>query len=187
MSSSIRVPVEDLWRRAQAVRIASMPCLTLSWEHMLLHLTIHMADQNRFLGSLRGFCDVAEIVRRFPGGIDWDELVRMARAWGALRQLMFALSLAREAVGAAVPPQVLRKLRRQVTLLPFEEGLLRFLCLRAAVIFEASQHVVYDWISWMSSRASSRTSRVLKCMADVAAASSDGPWVAWCWGQGHSR
>jgi len=146
VSSSIRVPVEDLWTHAQIVRIATMASLTLSWEHMLLHLALHMADQNRFLGDLRGLCDVAEIVRRFPGGIDWNELVRVARAWGAMRQLFFVLSLAREAVGAAVPPQVLGQLRRYVSLLPFEERLLRFLCLRAALIFETSQHVVYDWV-----------------------------------------
>ena len=146
VSSSIRVPVEGLWTRAQMVRIATVGCLTLSWEHTLLHLALHMADENGFLGDLRGLCDVAEIVRRFPGGIDWDELVRVARTWGCVRQLFFALTLAHDAVGAAVPPQVIGQLRRQVSLLPLEERLLRFLCLRAALIFERRQHVVYDWV-----------------------------------------
>jgi hypothetical protein len=72
--------------------------------------------------------------------------VRTARAWGAVRQLFFALSLAHEAVGATVPPEVLGQLRRHLSLLPFEEGLLRFLCLRAALIFETSQHVFFDWV-----------------------------------------
>jgi hypothetical protein len=144
--SRIRVPVESLWADARTVRIASRPCLTLSWEHMLLHLALHMADQNRFLGDLRGLCDVAEIVKRCPSCIDWDELVRIARAWGAATQVFFALSVARKAVGAAVPFDVIRQIRRDVSLLPFEESLLRLLCVRASLIFDSSQHVVYDWI-----------------------------------------
>ena len=146
VDSCIRVPVESLWSHAQMVRISTMACLTLSWEHMLLHLALHMADQNFFLGDLRGLCDVAEIVRRFPGDIDWDELARVARAWGCERQLFFVLTLAHDAVGAAVPPQVLGRLRRQVSLLPLEERLVRFLCLRAALIFKGSRQVIDDWV-----------------------------------------
>jgi len=146
VDSCIRVPVESLWSHAQTVRISTMGCLTLSWEHMLLHLALHIADQNCFLGDLRGLCDVAEIVKRFPGDIDWDELERVAQAWGCVKQLFFVLALAHDVVGAAVPPQVLDQLRRQVSLLPLEERLVRFLCLRAALIFEGSRHVVDDWV-----------------------------------------
>jgi hypothetical protein len=144
--SRIRVPVEDLWKHAQVVSIASTPCLALSWEHMLLHLALHMADQNHFLGDLRGLCDVAEIARRVPRAIDWDDMVRVAEAWGATTQLFLTLSLSREAVGAAVPTEVLRKVRRHVPLPRHEETLLRFLCLRAALIFDTSQHPLYDWV-----------------------------------------
>ena len=146
ITSPIRVSIDDLWTQAQAVRIASVPSLTLSWEHMLLHLALHISDQNHFVRDVRGLCDVTAIVKRFSSSIDWDRLVRCAHMSGAETHLYFALSLSREALGAEVPSPVLRQVRQYIDMRPFEERLLRLLCGRAILIFEPGKHLAYDWV-----------------------------------------
>ena len=72
------MPIDQLWARAQSVRIASVPCLALSVEHMLLHMVLHLSSPNRFRGQLRGLYDVAELLRRFGHELNWAELLRVA-------------------------------------------------------------------------------------------------------------
>lgn len=72
------LPIDQLWARTQSIRIASVPCLALSVEHMLLHVALHLSSPNRFLWQLRGLYDVAELLRRFGPELKWTELLRMA-------------------------------------------------------------------------------------------------------------
>src|SRR5262245_26962197 len=69
----VRVPVDDLWRRSVACRIAGVPTRTLAPEDLLLHLCLHIC-RHRFGGGLRCLCDLAAAIQRFRDEIDWFRL-----------------------------------------------------------------------------------------------------------------
>jgi Uncharacterised nucleotidyltransferase len=140
------LPIEQLWARAQSVRIASVPCLALSVEHMLLHAALHLSSPNRFLGQLRGLYDVAELLRRFGHELNWAELLRVATLADAHKYLYVVLCLVHEALGAPVPIGVLRQLRRNMFLLPLEEALIKHIGMHAAFIVDVEEDSFYEWI-----------------------------------------
>ena len=144
-TSRVRVPVSELWTHAQGVHIASVPCTALSWEHMLLHLALHISDQNCFYRDIRGLCDVTEVVKRYSRSIDWDLLLRSAYMIGAQTHLYFTLSLSKDLLGGAIPQDALSALRRQTALRPCEERILRSLFRRAVLIVDMSEHWIDDW------------------------------------------
>ena len=140
------LPIDQLWAHAQSVRIASVPCLALSVEHMLLHVALHLSGPNRFLGQLRGLYDVAELLRRFGHELNWAELLRMAALADAHKYLYIVLCLVRDALGAPVPVEVLRQLRRGISLLPLEERLIKHIGLHAACIVDVEEDSLYEWM-----------------------------------------
>jgi hypothetical protein len=142
----IDMPIDQLWARAQSVRIASVPCLALSVEHMLLHVALHLSSPNRFLGQLRGLYDVAELLRRFGHELNWAELLRMAALADAHKYLYVVLFLVRDALGSAVPVEVLRQLRREISLLPLEERVIKHIGLHAAFIVDVEEDSLYEWM-----------------------------------------
>jgi hypothetical protein len=142
----IDMPIDQLWARAQPVRIASVPCLALSTEHMLLHVALHLSSPNRFLGQLRGLYDVAELLRRFGHELNWEELLRMAALADARKYLYVVLCLVRDALGSAVPVEVLRQLRREISLLPLEERVVKHIGLHAAFIVDVEEDSLYEWM-----------------------------------------
>jgi hypothetical protein len=140
------LPIDQLWACAQSVRIASVPCLALSVEHMLLHVALHLSGPNRFLGQLRSLCDVAELVRRFGHELNWKELLRTAALADANKPLYVVLCLVHDALGAAVPVEVSRQLKQDISLLPLEERLLTHIALNAAFIIDVEEHSLYEWV-----------------------------------------
>jgi hypothetical protein len=62
--------------------------------------------------GLRPFVDVAAVLQRHGGRLDWPTLCARAGEWGWTRGVYLTLALASELVGAAVPDEVLRRLRR---------------------------------------------------------------------------
>ncbi|TKB91034.1 MAG: hypothetical protein E8D41_11345 [Nitrospira sp.] len=140
------LPIEELWAHARAVKIASVPCLTLSAEHMLLHVGLHLSSPNRFQGQLRGLYDVAELLRRYGDDLDWTEVCRVATIADARKYLYVVLCLARDALGAPVPIVAIRQLRREISFLPFEERLVMQLALNAAFIIDVEEDSIYEWV-----------------------------------------
>ncbi len=140
------LPIDQLWARAQPVRIATVPCLALSTEHMLLHLVLHLSSPNRFLGQLRGLYDVAELLRRFGQELDWVELLRVAALGDAHKRLYVVLCLVRDTLGAPVPVEALRQLRNEFSLLPLEERLVKHIGLNAALIVDVEENSLYEWV-----------------------------------------
>ena len=140
------MPIDQLWASAQPVRIATVPCLALSAEHMLLHLVLHLSSPNRFLGQLRGLYDVAELLRRFGQELNWSELLRMAALGDAHKRLYVVLCLVRDTLGAPVPVEALRQLRQEFSLLPMEERLVAHIGLNAACIVDVEENSLYEWV-----------------------------------------
>jgi len=106
-----RIPVGELWERAGLERIGGPTFRALAPSDLLLHLCLHLAHDNAFVdGKLRDLRDMAETIRRYGEGIEWDAVVRRAKAWQVNRYVYWALWLARDMVGAAVPAAVLEGL-----------------------------------------------------------------------------
>lgn len=94
----------EFWTRADTVEIFRRRARALSPGHLLLHLCIHMADQHQFESGLRPLCDLDGLLAQRGSAIDWRDLHRQAVEWGWVRSVGLALRLARDVIGAAVPP-----------------------------------------------------------------------------------
>lgn len=110
-TSPYRVDTEGLWSRALPTEVAGEEVLALSPVDLLLHVCLHAAYHHRFIVPLSAFIDIAAILRRHGGPLDWGEAVDRADAWGALRPAHLCLHLARELVDAAVPGEALERMR----------------------------------------------------------------------------
>jgi hypothetical protein len=111
MKGQARVPVEDLWARSRFEQIGGATFRVLAPTDLLLHLCLHLGHDNAFVGGkLRDLRDMAEAIRCYGDAIEWDAVVGRARAWRVGRHVYWALWLARDMVGAAVPAAVLEGL-----------------------------------------------------------------------------
>lgn len=102
-----RIDLDGLWQRAQPADINGSSVLVLSPEDLMLHLCLHACFHHRLSTGARALCDVASVIRRDQGGLHWEQVAARAREWGATKPVYLTLWLAREWVGAAVPPDVL--------------------------------------------------------------------------------
>ena len=100
---------QEVWARSQMVRMGGRELRSLSKTDLLLilsaHGTAHCWDR------LSWICDIAELVRR-DKDVDWENLHRTARILGSGRMLRLALILARDLLGASVPPRVEEQIDR---------------------------------------------------------------------------
>lgn len=101
--------VEDIWRRAAPGSLADVQVSLMPWELVLLHVCTHLSCSHGFAFSLRGLCDIAEIVRGNPA-LDWAAVVELAKQHGWQRGVAAALRLADDHLAAGIPPQVLSAL-----------------------------------------------------------------------------
>ncbi|MFO7650116.1 MAG: nucleotidyltransferase family protein [bacterium] len=104
-----RADSAGLWDRARPAAIAGVEVLALSPEDLLLHLCLHLSHRHG-LAVPYALCDVAETVHRFRAGLDWPQVARRAREWGAARYVGLVLCLARDLLGAEVPGDVFEQL-----------------------------------------------------------------------------
>jgi len=106
----VRVDATGLWHRARPATIAGVEVLALSPEDLLLHLCLHVCCRHRLDASLLYFCDISETIHRYRDRMDWDQVVRTAREWGAGRHAGLAFHLAGRLLGASVPGDLLERL-----------------------------------------------------------------------------
>jgi hypothetical protein len=113
------IAIEALWARAVPLQIAGVDVSGLCTEDLLLHLCLHTSYQHQFAFGLRPSCDIAYLIRRYGEALDWEIVQQRTSAWGWERGVYLALRVAQELVGAAVPDEVLRRLKPAA----FEEAL----------------------------------------------------------------
>lgn len=92
---------------ACAVRVAGRELLTLPPVKLLLALSVHGTKD--LWCRLKWICDIAEFVRVYRA-LDWSEVFAHARRLGCQRMLGLALVLARDVLGAPLPPACARAL-----------------------------------------------------------------------------
>jgi hypothetical protein len=112
---SVRFGDSDLdavWSRATPATIAGVPVHMLSPVDLLWHLCLHASVQHHFdeIG-LRGFWDIALVIRRYGDVIDWEQFLQRVNRSGSANGVHLALQLSEEWTGVAVPSSVMRSLR----------------------------------------------------------------------------
>jgi hypothetical protein len=99
---------DELSAGCQTVLIQGVPIPTLSAEDLLLVLSIQLAkDCRQWKQRLVQICDTAELIQRFPD-LQWEVVLRRARAIGGWRILLLNVLLANNLVEAEVPTAVRR-------------------------------------------------------------------------------
>lgn len=108
---SYSIEPDELWEHAEPVTVAGEKARVLDPEDLLLHLCLHTSYQHMFSFGMRPFCDIAETVRHFDDRLDWNVFADRAvsRKWD--RGVFLALLIARDFTGAAIPDEVLERLR----------------------------------------------------------------------------
>jgi hypothetical protein len=103
---SLSIPMRELFERATTVTVGDVQVRTLEPADMLLHLCVHagLAGGDRLLWMK----DIQQTLRSQP--IDWDDVVRRARAWRAGPLVAVVLSRARSETGVATPEEVIETL-----------------------------------------------------------------------------
>lgn len=110
-TAPFNVDLVELWTRARPIKIAGCQALALSPEDLLLHLCLHAAYHHSFDVGLKALCDIAETIRCYRDKVDWRQVERCARQWGATNCIYLTLYLAHKLLGAAVPDEVLHSLK----------------------------------------------------------------------------
>jgi hypothetical protein len=99
-----------VWDRAVPLTLGGERALGLAPEDLVLHLALHFAVHHSLTGVLRQW-DLALVLAHTP--IKWSRVVRRAGAWRVRSALFFTLLSLSASFPAAVPPRVLRRLRRR--------------------------------------------------------------------------
>ena len=104
--------IETMIARAILVRIGGKEVPAFASEDALLMLAVHGAKD--FWARLVWVADIAEIVKQSPD-IGWEKLFAEARKLKVTRMLNLSLSLAREILDLALPPEIANQIEADAT------------------------------------------------------------------------
>lgn len=107
---SYRIQFNTLLERSQFVSLGDKKVYSFEPEDMLQILCYHGA-KNRW-GSLKYMCDVAELVQS-SNALDWDRIIKRASYTRSQRVLFLGLSMAHLVLGAELPEEVLRAIKKE--------------------------------------------------------------------------
>ena len=105
---SVSLDPERLWKRLERVSLGGDSVPTLSAEDLLLILCVH--GSVHLWERLGWVCDVAELVSARKG-MNWAQAAEQAAAQGSERMLFLGLFLANDLLGAALPEEILQKVK----------------------------------------------------------------------------
>jgi hypothetical protein len=96
-----------LWQRAHPAQVLGLPVYLLSPEDTLLHQCIHASYHHLFQRfSLRGLCDIQQLIAHYGDRLDWAHFCARADAWQAQRSAYLTLLLAQALLHVPVPTTV---------------------------------------------------------------------------------
>lgn len=101
-------PEDDFWDAAEPASVGGVPTLRLCPADQFLHVCVHgvWSEGER----VRWVADALTVLRTTPG-MDWERVVRGARARALTLPLLDALDYLREVFDAPIPPDVFHSLR----------------------------------------------------------------------------
>jgi len=109
-SSTLTIDLEGLWRRARPAPGRNPSVWLLSPEDLLLHLCLHLL-QDEFFGGVRRIYDIAQALDFYQAELDWETLAARARQWGSAKGLFLILYLAAKLFNAPLPSGYLEQLQ----------------------------------------------------------------------------
>ncbi len=101
--AAFRLEMDQLFERARRVSLDGPEVLTLDPIDTLLHLALHTGLSGG--AKLSWLKDIERAAAAEP--IEWDELVRRARSWGAAEVVAVSFRRSRELLGAPIPAEVI--------------------------------------------------------------------------------
>ena len=129
--------LEEIWERSVKVGAWSQAARGLCPEDLLIYLALHWAVHHAFSGALWGL-DLALLLRRHGGGLDWEAVVERARRWRVRGALYVALREIEVEFGVGPPPAFLARLKRGGPRL----ALLGWLCRRRGEQLERLDYLI---------------------------------------------
>lgn len=126
--TQLTIDYEGVMDRTTAGELLGVPVRDPSPADLLLYLSIHLVKHAIYLpaalssarpdlarviladGRLMYFLDVAEAVRHYGDGLDWEQTIKLAREFGAVDILGSVLRVCRDLLDAPVPEWVLEEL-----------------------------------------------------------------------------
>jgi hypothetical protein len=100
------VDLDGMWQRAEPANLAGVETQVFSPTDLLVHICLHLYH-HRFEANLRALCDIAEVVCRRPGDLDWQQLSDGLRLEIARKVVYLALCLARDLLETPLPGDAL--------------------------------------------------------------------------------
>ncbi len=101
--------IEGFWQRAAMASIEGIPVKTLSIEDQIIHLCAHVHYHG--YTRLNWLSDLAFILRRHRGHIDWEQLISITEEEEAKVPVYYSLHFVEKLLHMAVPPDVLSALK----------------------------------------------------------------------------
>jgi Uncharacterised nucleotidyltransferase len=117
------------------VLVSGHEVLTFTVEDLLPMLCIHGSKD--FWERFSWAADVSELIQSHPA-LNWDEVLRVAEAVGAVRILLTGLALANGMLGARLPAEILRRVRSDRTACEIADEIQRMLLSRPSRTFDAA-------------------------------------------------
>ncbi len=103
-----RIDMLELWRCAQPLDLPGLRSLQLAPKDLLLHVCLHLAAHAYVHPP--ACSDIRQLLDRYQP-FPWEDFLARARAFRLVVACYFALDMARSSAGAAVPEDVLERLR----------------------------------------------------------------------------
>jgi hypothetical protein len=101
---------EEIWSRATVAPAWGAAARTLAPEDLLIYLAANFAIHHTLTGALWQL-DLALVMRRHRGTLDWDAIVTRARRWGAASAVYFGLRSVGDHLGVSAPTPSMNRLR----------------------------------------------------------------------------
>jgi hypothetical protein len=105
----VAFPRQEIWQRAHLVESQGWSTMVLSPEDTLLYLCNNLSKQDDQL--LRSVCDIAELLKKYEGTLDWDYIRESARSWKIGPSLCYSLELVQGLLGVQVPVSLIEALK----------------------------------------------------------------------------
>lgn len=106
-----KINIAKIWEDALPVNIAGVNVLSMSPHHFLLHLCEHAMRVTHSASQLVYLMDIAALISKYAGVLDWQKVIDACREWGLERFAYNILTLCRLNIGVGAPEWVLKGLK----------------------------------------------------------------------------
>jgi hypothetical protein len=105
----VAVAEQEIWRRAQPLKLQGVSTKILSPEDNLLYLSNNFSKQKTQI--LKSLADISELLKKYEGILDWNYIMGSARSWQIEPAVYFSLKLVKDLLGISVPESILAALK----------------------------------------------------------------------------